>query len=190
MRITLRNPDKNPNRRRIDPTSSPGVRHVSTPELPMKLIPVHPPSRIPPIQTNATETPNPIRLKKNTFISASLVCWRTAPRQVPYYFVRPALFFTRNADIRPGLVLRAGRQMERQRSRSPGVPNKCLRLHRSPASVVSVSQGPRPGINCLSRNHPAGRFALPRPQAPAWSRSPACSGFRRLRCVQSTACCP
>ena len=54
----------------------------------------------------------------------------------------------------------------------------------------STGKPPRSGINCLSRNHPAGRFALPRPPAPASSRSPACSGFRRLRCVQSTACCP
>ena len=54
----------------------------------------------------------------------------------------------------------------------------------------STGKPPRSGINCLARNHPVDRFALPRRPVPASSRCPACSGFRRLRCVQSTACCP
>ena len=68
----------------------------------------------------------------------------------------------------------------------PAGSTRPARTPRSPSRRVPIDAG----IIRRSGDHPAGRFAQPRPPAPVLSRSPACPGCRRWRFGWSTACCP
>ena len=73
---------------------------------------------------------------------------------------------------------------------SPRPPSRSRDLASCPPSAQSGIEWSTVNFISLSDNRPRGRYALPTPQAPASSRSPACPGYRIWHCGSSAVGCP
>ena len=133
-----------------------------------------------------------------TGLSAELLHARTARRDR-----MPTADFSRSLPVPAQLLERATAVLLRaaiqesaaKRPSATGQPSSggsVPSLIRFPANLSTdlSLMGTGWGINSLSPNHPAGRYAPPRPLAPASSRCPACFECRRWHSEWSPICCP